>query len=428
MKYICKIFLLVCLLIMLSSFASCSEVEKLSDAGRLPSLLAMEKASDATVGIINPYAEVRGVWIATVGNLNFPSKKGLSEKALALELDAIVEKCGELGLNAIFFQVRPAADALYSSDLFPASEYVSGKQGVMPEEDFDCLRYLTDIAHKAGISVHAWVNPLRVTYGSAKYPKTDISVLSEDHIARKNTDWVIPYADGKLYFDAGNPWVRDYVAMGVREIAENYDVDGIVFDDYFYPYPVSGAEFDDSLSFSLYGGGDVDTWRRGNIDQLVKLCHDTIKEVRSNCLFGISPFGIWKNDDGVNGGSKTAGLEAYYALYCDALGFAKKGYVDYLAPQLYWSFETESAPYGELCDWWASALSGSGTKLYISHAAYKYEEWDDPDGELTAQIEYARKKDIYRGSLLYGFSSIIGNASGICDEISSLFEKEIIYW
>ena len=414
---------LIALSLIFSSCASLSPMHEREVASTLP----YEVPMDECIGLLNPDAEIRGVWIATVGNINFPSKSGLSQKALKAELDAIVENCSELGLNAIFFQVRPAADSLYKSSLFPASEYVSGKQGQMPQGDFDCLQYLIEIAHKKKINVHAWINPLRVTYGSAKYPKTDLSSLSENHIARKNPDWCIPYADGKLYFDAGIPEVREYIAKGVAEVVENYQVDGVVFDDYFYPYPVSGAEFDDSASYEKYGSGNLSDWRRDNINSLIRSCFEAVKNSDPDCLFGISPFGIWQNDDGENGGSKTRGLEAYESLYCDALSWAKDGYVDYIAPQLYWRFETAVAPYGELSDWWNAALDGTGVKLLISHAAYMYESWEDPEGELTGQIEFSRNALNYRGSILYGYEAIDKNSAEIRQEISKAFAFDIVY-
>ncbi len=419
----------VILLVLTMIFSSSCAKKPLSLAEKeVPSTLPYEKISENALGLLNPDSEMRGVWIASVGNINFPSKQGLSKKNLMSELDEIVENCVSLGINTIFFQARPASDALYSSSLFPASEYVSGKQGKLPDGGFDCLEYLINIAKNHRIRVHAWVNPLRVTYGSAKYPKTDLSLLAENHIARKNPQWVVPYGDGKLYFDAGIPAVREYIAEGVREIVANYDVDGIIFDDYFYPYPVEGQDFDDSASYALYGGEEARAdWRRENINALVKGCYDAVKEADPSCLFGISPFGIWQNDDGKNGGSKTRGLEAYESLYCDALAWIAGGYVDYLSPQLYWRFDTAAAPYGELAAWWNSVLDGSGIKLYISHGAYMYESWENPSGELKAQIESSRELITYSGSILYGYEAISKNSGGISDEIGELFSREIIY-
>ncbi len=416
------------LLLILILFSSCSSETIPKHKQEAPGILPYEERSSVTPGLLNPDAEVRGIWIASVGNINFPSKKGLSENELKKELEGIIETCLENGLNTVFFQVRPTSDALYESKLFPASEYVSGTQGKSPAGGFDCLEYLIDIAHKNRINVHAWVNPLRVTYGSKKYPRTDINSLAKNHIARKNPEWVVPYEDGKLYFDAGIPEVREYIAMGVKEIVQNYSVDGVVFDDYFYPYPTDGADFEDSGTYAKYGAGkDRGDWRRENINALIKGCYDAVKSTDGACLFGVSPFGIYRNDDGKNGGSATAGLEAYESLYCDALAWARGGYVDYLSPQLYWSFDTSAAPYAALSDWWNAALDGTGVKLLISHGAYRYEEWEEPKGEITRQIEYSRSALAYRGSILYGYKALQGNASGIADEVKRVFEGEIIY-
>ena len=371
--------------------------------------------------------EMRGLWIATVNNINFPSKQKLSAADLAAELDAIVAFSKENGFNTILFQVRPAADALYASEIFPASKFVSGSAGIAPDGNFDCLAYLLERAHAEGIAVHAWVNPLRVTTGNATYPQTDLSALPASSPAVQNPDFVVAYADGKLYFDAGIPAVRQLVADGVREICENYDVDGIIFDDYFYPYPSGDAEFDDADTFAAYGENfaDIADFRRESINRLIALCYGTIKEVDADIQFGVSPFGIWQNSDGENGGSATRGLSAYDAIYCDALAWAKGGYVDYLAPQLYWSFETAAAPFDTLAEWWSRALDGTGVTLYINHGAYRYADGGMESGEIARQTEYARELYSCRGSMYYGYAALRDNAGDILTEIASVFAKEI---
>lgn len=412
------------------SLTSCQKTEVLYDNVKKSEII--ERDNEAT-GFFNPDREIHGVWIASVGNINYPSRKGLSEKELKKELLAIVDNCERLNINSIFFQVRPTADALYRSELFPASEFVSGKQGKEADGGFDSLEYLIYVAHSKNISVHAWVNPLRITYGSAKYPKTDLSALCDGHVARENPEWVIAYDDGKLYFDAGNPSVRDYIARGVSEIVKNYSVDGIIFDDYFYPYPVKTedgiiAEFDDQSTYLKYGGTlSLEDWRRENINSLIEECYNAVKSENKLCQFGVSPFGIWQNGDGSDSGSRTAGLEAYHSLYCDALAWARGGYVDYISPQLYWSFDTGVAPYGELSRWWSEAIEDTDTKLIISHAAYMYASWDSPEGEMTEQIAFSKKAQNYRGSIMFGYADIANNTSGVADEIAQAFNKEIIY-
>lgn len=378
----------------------------------------------------NAEREMRGLWIATVNNINFPSRQGLSAKKLAAELSAIVDFAAENGFNTILFQVRPAADALYRSDIFPASRYVSGKAGTRPDGDFDCLAYLLQAAKEKELAVYAWVNPLRVTSGSAAYPQTDLAALPAASPAVQNPDWVVPYADGKLYFDAGIPAVRELVSAGVREICERYDVDGIIFDDYFYPYPQSGAEFDDADTFATYGEGfaDLGDFRRDSVNRLVRLCYETVKDVDADIRFGVSPFGIWQNSNGINGGSATAGLSAYDAIYCDALAWAKDGYVDFLAPQLYWSFDTKAAPYETICDWWSRALDGTGVTLYVNHGVYRYAEGGMESGELTRQVAHARTLYGVRGGMYYGYAALRDNAGGVTEEVREAFAAKITHF
>ena len=373
--------------------------------------------------------EMRGLWIATVNNINFPSKQNLSAAELAAELDAIVAFSVKHGFNSILFQVRPTADALYDSKIFPASKYVSGHAGSAPDGGFDCLAYLLEKAHASGIAVHAWINPLRVTSGNASYPQTDLAALPASSPAAKHPEWVVPYADGKLYFDAGIPAVRELVASGVREICQSYDVDGIIFDDYFYPYPSGEAEFDDAENFAAYAEGFANSgdFRRDSINRLVELCYNAVKETDKSIRFGVSPFGIWRNSDGENGGSVTSGLSAYDEIYCDALAWARGGYVDYLAPQLYWTFETASAPFGRLADWWSRALDGTGVALYINHGVYRYAEGGMQSGELTQQIAHGRELYAYRGGLYYGYKALTENAAGVLDEVREAFATDILY-
>ena len=228
------------------------------------------------------------VWIATVSNINYPSRQGLSAPELALELDAIVENVKKLGADTIFFQVRPSADALYKSDLFPESEYVSGKRGVAADGGFDSLEYIISRARKNGISVHAWINPSRVLSSS--------SVLCDGEAGYMHPEWTVEYADGNLYFDLGIPEVRALIADGIYEVVSRYDVDGVVFDDYFYPYPqkdASGkiADFADSATYEKYGGAySLAEFRRESVRALIRSSYYATKKADSQALFGISPF------------------------------------------------------------------------------------------------------------------------------------------
>ena len=231
-------------------------------------------------------------------------------------------------------------------------------------------------------------------------------MLAETNPARRFPEYTVVYADGKLYYDCGLPEVRALVAEGCREVVANYDVAGVVFDDYFYPYPVSGAVFDDSASYEAYGNGfPLADWRRSNVNRLVKSCYEAVKEANPECEFGVAPFGIWQNDNGQNGGSFTRGLEAYHSIYCDALAWVAGGYVDFLAPQIYWSFDLPAAPFAVVADWWNDRLAGSGVTLYVSHAAYKLPSWGTIE-ELERQITYLRAQTACQGSILYSYAAL----------------------
>jgi len=366
-------------------------------------------------------SDIKGVWIASISNIDFPSAPNLSEDELKAELDSIVETVSELGLNTIFFQVRPSSDALYDSQVFPVSQYLS-ENGVLT---LDCLDYIIESADKKGIAVHAWINPLRAAVGG------NVSDLTADNPARMNPSWCVKYADGKIYYDCGIPEVRDMVADGVREIVENYDVAGVVFDDYFYPYPVADsnnviATFADSHTYSTYGSSfdDIGDWRRDNVNRLVEQCYKTVKEADYDCYFGVAPFGIWKNGYGDESGSLTRGSQSYFDIYCDTVAWAKGGYVDYVAPQLYWTDDTAAAPYNVLAEWWANTLEETDTAFLVSHAAYRYSEWEKPTGILTSQIKRVKDYNKYSGSMFYGYEEIKNNTAGITDELRRLYAKE----
>ncbi len=359
--------------------------------------------------------EIRGVYIATVSNINYPSSQNLSDSELISELDGIIDTCTSVGFNTVVFQVRPASDAFYDSTVYPSSAYITGSQGQKP--GIDILKELVTRAHEKNIAVIAWVNPLRVTSSG-----TDTSLLAANNPARFHPEYCVEYGNA-IYLDPAYEGVRETVARGCAEIASNYDVDAILFDDYFYPYPKDGEEFDDSASFAQYGGDTArDDWRRKNVNSLVEKCYDAIKAADKYCLFGIAPFGIWSNDNGINGGSNTRGLDAYNEIYCDALAWAKGGYVDFLAPQIYWSFDTAAAPYGHLADWWHSALEETDVALLSSNAAYRTSEWSDPN-EIAKQIEYNRTLG-FKGALLYGYAAVEDNENNVISCLSSAYSEE----
>ncbi|MCI8331792.1 MAG: family 10 glycosylhydrolase [Clostridiales bacterium] len=370
----------------------------------------------------NADREIRGVYVATAYNINYPSKQNRNQNQLKRELDHIIDTCLSNRLNTIYFQVSPNSDALYVSDILPYSYVLTGTEGKEPPGGFDPLAYLLEQAHEKNIEVHAWVNPVRVSTESLSFDR-----LSADNPARVHPEWTVEYG-GVVYYNLSHPEARALQASVCAELAEKYDIDGILFDDYFYPYPKENETFDDEEEYSTYGSefDDIADYRRHCTTEMVKSCYEAIKEKAPDCLFGIAPFGIWQNDDGLNGGSATKGFESYESLYCDTLDFIKQGCVDYVAPQLYWQMDYNAASYTVLCHWWNAAVEGTGVNLLISHAAYKAADWAS-ETEFVEQVSYAEKIKNYRGSIFYGLAAIEGNDAGITSQLYEVYESERVY-
>lgn len=366
-----------------------------------------------------------GVWVASVTNLDFPTKRGLSVSRLKEEMEDIITTAKKAKLNAILFQVRPASDALYNSKYFPVSEYLTGVQGSSLPDGFDPLEYMVARSHEEGIELHAWINPYRITLGSADKPNQDLSKLCESHPARLHPEWVVAYPDGKLYFNPAIQAVRDLIVDGIKEIVENYAVDGIHFDDYFYPYPLKTAEgeviqYDDLKEYEESGKTlSRDDWRRENVNKLVKQCYDAIHAIRDNCSFGISPFAIWRNkSDECPNGMETNGLECYSALYADCVAWIDGGYIDYVCPQIYWKFDTAVARFGVILDWYDEYMEGKGVGLYAGHGLYRCEQDGWTPEEIPNQLDYCKQKKNCTGSVYFGYDKLKNNALGLVEEIA----------
>jgi len=357
--------------------------------------------------------EMRGLWVATVLNLDFPSKSGLSRESLCHETDALLDRAQEIGINTIFLQVRPCADSLYPSTLFPWSEVLSGEQGVPPDEGFDVLEYWLSGAHARGIKLHAWINPFRITMN-----ETD--VLAQNHPANLHPEWTVRHNDGKLYWNPGVSAARQYIIDGVMEIVNRYPIDGIHFDDYFYP----DETFPDGETFAQSGEHNLLNWRRENINTLICNTNAAIKEYDESIEFGVSPFGIWQNDMSSIHGSQTRGLESYTAHAADSRRWVKEEWVDYIAPQIYWHIGHEVADYRTLAEWWAKQVSGTDVKLYIGHSGYRSVDaepgtvWYGGD-EICRQIDLNRRIPEISGSIHFRIGSYIDTP----ELVSALKEK-----
>ncbi|MEG0299769.1 glycoside hydrolase family 10 protein [Cetobacterium sp.] len=361
----------------------------------------------------NPEREFRGVWIATVDNINWPSKPGLSIEEQKQEYIDIVEQIKELNMNAIIMQVRPTADRFYAkSSKEPWSRYITGESGKNP--GYDPLEFFIEEAHKRNLEFHAWFNPYRITLKKGEE-------IPENHIAKKNPSWVIEY-DKKFYYDPGNPKAREFTEDVIIDVVKNYDIDGVHMDDYFYPYPVLDknkkvVSFGDNKSYKKYGNGlKLEDWRRKNTDIFVKELSQKIKQVKPYVKFGISPFGVWRNDDKDPTGSKTrAGAENYDTLYADTRTWIKNEWIDYIVPQIYWDFNLKVAQYDILVDWWINEVKGSNVNLYVGHAAYKMggtKAWRN-ENELIKQIKFNRETGNVQGSVFFGFDKIQNNTLNI---------------
>ena len=355
--------------------------------------------------------KLRGVWVSTVANIDFPSKPGVSVDQMKREADTYLDTAKALGFNAVIFQTRPMGDAMYPSKIYPWSGFLTGKQGLAPAEGFDPLRYWIDGAHKREMQLHAWCNPYRVTY-STNIKKSD---LAPNNPAVLNPDWVFE-REGKLYLDPGIPEVRELVISGLMEIVSNYDVDGVHFDDYFYP---ARKMDEDAETFKKYGGDftNIEDWRRNNVDRLVHGIHEAVKRTNPKVQWGISPAGIWANkgDDPARAqhpeGSATRGNSTYFNLFADTKKWIKEGWIDYVVPQIYWHIGFEIADFKTLAEWWSDVCEGTDVKLYIGMAAYRVdpnsttESWTTPD-ELIRQLDYLKTKSRVDGFVMFTMNKL----------------------
>lgn len=369
--------------------------------------------------------DMRGLWVASVLNIDYPTKPTTDSVKLRIEALMALDYAVEMGFNAVFLQVRPTADALYKSKYFPWSRYLTGEQGLAPADDFDPLEYWVEQAHKRGLELHAWINPYRITKRSTGEPTDPYALLSPESPAVKRRDLVVKGSDGNLYFDPGKPEARQLIVLGIAEIIENYDVDGIHFDDYFYP----DENFNDKATYDRYKkpGMSIGDWRRENVNILVRDVHKIIRLSKKNISFGISPFGIWANKSSNPRGSDTQGLQSYSAHFADSLQWIKEGIIDYIAPQLYWNIGYSIADYSKLLSWWSNAVAGSGVDLYIGQAAYRAGSTDPSSAWYgTAEIERQLKLNAANpevdGSIFYNYSSLINNPA-LSEVVKAIYKQ-----
>ncbi|WGK68985.1 family 10 glycosylhydrolase [Candidatus Haliotispira prima] len=329
--------------------------------------------------------EMRGSWLVTVHNIDWPSKPGDSTEEQQAELLHLLDRAQKLGLNAVLFQVRDVADAFYPSSIEPWSVFLTGYQGRAPKPYWDPLAFAIKEAHKRGLELHAWLNPYRVGY-------LNQSRFDPQHIFRRRPDLVRLYGDS-YWLDPGNPDSEKYILKIVRDIVTRYkDLDGIHYDDYFYPYPKAGLVFRDSVTKKAYAADEnLAGWRRENIDRLVQDTYNVIKEINPYLSFGISPFGIWRNDRPRG----TRGLESFHELYADSRKWLRQGWVDYMAPQFYWAPDAPRQPYGRMLDWWIAQNTQSRQLMAGINVANLREEGNVDFREILEKVNLRRE---YQGN------------------------------
>lgn len=347
------------------------------------------------------------MWVSTVWGIDYPSKATTDEKTLKADAIEILDNICNMGFNAVFLQIRSCSDAIYKSEIYPWSKYLTGKQGVAPEKNFDPLEFFIEEAHKRGLELHAWINPYRITASPL-----DNNKLAVNNPAVLNPQLTVLHTDGKLYFNPGEPDARQLVINGIKEILDNYDVDGIHLDDYFYP----DKNFGDLKTYAQYGGkySDINDWRRNNNNILIKEINETVHRKNPKLKFGVSPAGIWANKATSILGSDTDGWGTYINNFADSRYWVKQKYVDYIIPQIYWNIGFRIADYKTLVSWWSDVVKNTGVKLYIGQAAYRTvgaktnSVWHGSN-ELEKQIELNRKNNYVGGYCMFSYKSFLNN-------------------
>jgi uncharacterized lipoprotein YddW (UPF0748 family) len=352
---------------------------------------------------------LRAVWITSVVNIDWPSRPRLPVEQQQAEYRAWLDDAQRHRLNTVIVQVRPTADAFWPSGLEPWSQWLTGVQGQDP--GYDPLEFLVREAHARNLEFHAWFNPYRVAIHA------DPNRLHPQHPGRLHPDWIVPYG-GRLYYDPGIPEVREHVQNAIMDAVWRYDVDGVHFDDYFYPYPVAGQQFDDEASYQRYGAGRFPVkadWRRDNTNRLVQELDQRIHAAKPWVKFGVSPFAVWRNRaTDPEGSDTTASVQTYDDLYADTRHWVRQEWIDYLVPQIYWNIGFPPADYARLVPWWSDEVDGTDVQLFVGQATYKVgtstqaPAWSDP-AEMPRHLTFNRSYPQVLGDVYFSAKDIRAN-------------------
>lgn len=367
---------------------------------------------------INAQSEFRGVWIATVDNIDWPLKNSTTQEQKA-DFIRILDMHKRNGMNAIIMQIRPSGDAFYPSAFEPWSEWLTGVQGCAPNPYYDPLAFMVEETHKRGMEFHAWINPYRAEFVIGK------SSIAENNLLRRRPDWFITYGN-KKYFDPANKQVQQFLITVVKDIVTRYDIDAIHMDDYFYPYPLAGKNFPDDDAYAKSGTTlSKQDWRRANVDSLIKNLNTAIKGSKPYCKFGISPFSVWRNlKDDTQGSPSQAGITNFDDLYADVLLWLRKGWIDYVTPQLYREIGDRLVPFEVLTEWWSA--HSFGRHVYIGHGIYRYYEnnanWKLKT-QIPDQIKIVRNTPGIQGSIYFSSKSFNENPNGWNDSLRNNYYR-----
>lgn len=364
----------------------------------------------------NPKREFRGAWLHIIGQSQWQNKTVDQTKKYIIDQ---LNKLQEAGCNAVIFQVRPTADAFYISELEPWTKWYTGSRGKAPDPLWDPMAFTIEEAHKRGMEFHAWMNPYRVTSGNETLPAS--------HDANKEP-WRFMRYNGMVFFDPAYQENRDFICEVVADIVTRYDIDAIHMDDYFYPYPKQGSPLPDNDSYKQFGNGmSREDWRRDNVNKLIKQLNTTIKDIKPWVRFGISPFGIWRNKKNDPRGSESNGLQNYDNLYADILLWAKNGWVDYLAPQLYWELDLKVAPSRHLAKWWND--NSYGVDVYIGQDVNRTMKTADPGNhdknELATKVKLSRDLPNVKGNIWWHGYWVTENLKGVKDSLANKHQSTI---
>lgn len=398
------------------SLAPAARAQLPADSG--PAALAVGNVGVENRSAIAPRVdrEFRGVWVASVENMDWPSRPGLPVAQQKSELITILDRAASLNLNAVILQVRPSGDALYASKKEPWSAFLTGRMGKAPEPFYDPLAFAVEEAHRRGLELHAWVNPYR-----ARDP-ADRSPIAANHIARRRPNLVVKYGP-YLWMDPGSAEVRAHTVGVVRDIVRRYDIDGLHIDDYFYPYREHTRRgrvipFPDDRTWRAYrkGGGKLarDDWRRRNVDLLVEQLYGAVKEEKPWVKFGISPFGIWRPGHPTS----VRGLDAYREIYADSRKWLQRGWLDYFTPQLYWRSSAPQQRYDVLLRWWADQNPFNRhiwVGNYTSRVMGEGANW--PASELLEQVRLTRADSGASGNVHFSMNVLLQNRDSLGDRL-----------